>query len=47
MKANKATLSFMTMLDGLLVALIYGGIQRFKQKFKASWEIYWAGLLNS
>lgn len=47
LKANNATLSFMTMLDGLLVALIYGGIERFTQKFKASWEIYWTGLLNS
>lgn len=46
MKANNATLSFLTMLDGLLVALIYGGIERFNQKFKASWEIYWTGLVN-
>lgn len=45
-KANKATLSFMTLLDGLLVALIYGGIERFNQKFQVSWEIYWNGLLN-
>lgn len=47
MKANNATLSFMTTLDGLLVALIYGGVERFNLKFKASWEIYWTGLLNS
>lgn len=47
MKANDATLSFMTMLDGLLVALIYGGVERFNLKFKASWKIYWTGLLNS
>lgn len=46
MKANNATLSFSTMLDGLLVALVYGGIERFNQKFKASWEIYWTGLIN-
>ena len=44
--ANRATLSFMTLLDGLLVALIYGGIERFNQKFQVSWEIYWNGLLN-
>ena len=45
-KAYKATLSFMTLLDGLLVALIYGGIERFNQKFQISWEIYWNGLLS-
>ncbi|MCC9296207.1 TetR/AcrR family transcriptional regulator [Clostridium sp. MT-14] len=45
-KAERATLSFMTILDGLLVALIYGGIERFNQKFRVSWEIYWSGLLN-
>jgi AcrR family transcriptional regulator len=45
-KASRATLSFMTLLDGLLVALIYGGIERFNQKFQVSWEIYWNGLLN-
>ncbi|MCB2309169.1 TetR/AcrR family transcriptional regulator [Clostridium estertheticum] len=44
--ASRATLSFMTLLDGLLVALIYGGIERFNQKFQVSWEIYWNGLLN-
>jgi len=46
-KVNNATLSFMTMLDGLFVALIYGGMERFEQKFKASWNIYWQGLLHS
>lgn len=45
-KANIATLSFMTMLDGLLVALIYGGTERFNLKLEASWELYWIGLLN-
>jgi Transcriptional regulator len=45
-KAERATLSYMTLLDGLFVALIYGGITRFNQKFQISWEIYWSGLLN-
>lgn len=45
-KAERATLSFMTLLDGILVALIYGGIDRFDQKFQISWEIYWNGLVN-
>lgn len=45
-KANRAALSFMTLLDGLLVSLIYGGIERFNQKFEISWGIYWNGLLN-
>jgi len=45
-KANVATLSFMTMLDGLFVALIYGGLERFNQKFEASWKIYWTGLID-
>lgn len=47
MKVNNATLSFMTLLDGLLVALVYGGVERFNQKFEASWDIYWSGLLNA
>lgn len=46
-KAERATLSFLTILDGLLVALMYGGIERFNQKFKVSWEIYWNGLITS
>lgn len=46
-KASNATLSFMTLLDGLLVALTYGSSERFYKKFEASWEIYWTGLLNS
>ncbi|MBV7272399.1 TetR/AcrR family transcriptional regulator [Clostridium sp. PL3] len=45
-RAEIVTLSFLTLLDGLLVALMYGGIERFNQKFQASWEIYWKGLLN-
>ncbi|MBP1744829.1 MAG: TetR family transcriptional regulator [Firmicutes bacterium] len=44
-KACSATLAFMTMLDGLLVALTYGSEARFDQKFKAAWEIYWNGLV--
>lgn len=47
MKASEATLSFMTLLDGLLVALTYGSAERFDKKFEASWGIYWPGLLNS
>lgn len=45
-KAERATLSFMTFLDGILVALLYGGIERFDRKFQISWEIYWNGLVN-
>ncbi|WP_371367584.1 hypothetical protein [Sporomusa rhizae] len=37
-KAERATLSYMTLLDGLFAGIIYGGID--------SWEIYWNGLLN-
>mgnify|MGYP001474870452 CR=1 FL=1 len=33
-KANMATLSFMNMLNGLLVTLIYGGCERFDLKFR-------------
>ncbi|MDD3223606.1 MAG: TetR/AcrR family transcriptional regulator [Clostridium sp.] len=43
---KKATLSFMTLLDGLFVALIYGGIERFNEKFEICWQIYWNGLLS-
>lgn len=39
--AKSSTLCFMTMLDGLIVALIYGGVERFNEKFEASWKIYW------
>ncbi|WP_141431761.1 TetR/AcrR family transcriptional regulator [Bacillus sp. 03113] len=43
-KASEGTLAFMTLLDGLFVALLYGGIERFEQKFPVSWEIFWNGL---
>lgn len=44
-KAGNAALAFMTMLDGLLVALTYGSEARFEKKFKAAWQIYWKGLI--
>lgn len=46
-KAGDGTLAFMTLLDGLLIALTYGSSERFDKKFEASWNIYWTGLLNS
>lgn len=45
-KSEKGALSFMTLLDGLFVALLYGTQERFNKKFEASWDIYWNGLSN-
>ncbi|QKG85246.1 TetR/AcrR family transcriptional regulator [Kroppenstedtia pulmonis] len=44
---NQAAVSFMCLLDGLLVEMLYGGSTRFEKRVKASWDIYWKGLANS
>ncbi|SHK84399.1 transcriptional regulator, TetR family [Clostridium cavendishii DSM 21758] len=45
-KTEKGTFAFMTMLDGLWVALLYGSEERFNKKFSAAWNIYLNGLLS-
>ncbi|WP_273835169.1 TetR/AcrR family transcriptional regulator [Guptibacillus sedimenti] len=39
-----AALSFLTILDGLLVELLYGFPERLQKRLTSSWEIYWQGV---
>ncbi|ANC77287.1 hypothetical protein ABE65_010925 [Fictibacillus phosphorivorans] len=39
-----AALSFLTMLDGLLVELIYGIPERLQKRSKQSWSVFWRGI---
>lgn len=40
-KAEQITLTYMTILDGLIIALIYGGVERFDKKSEAVWRTLW------
>ncbi|MED1864382.1 TetR/AcrR family transcriptional regulator [Fictibacillus nanhaiensis] len=42
--AETAALAFLTMLDGLLVELIYGIPERLQKRSKQSWFVYWQGI---
>ncbi|MFC0237204.1 TetR/AcrR family transcriptional regulator [Fictibacillus phosphorivorans] len=39
-----AALAFLTMLDGLLVELIYGIPERLQKRSKQSWSVFWRGI---
>ncbi|MBH0173477.1 TetR/AcrR family transcriptional regulator [Fictibacillus sp. 23RED33] len=39
-----AALAFLTMLDGLLVELIYGIPERLQKRSKQSWSVFWWGI---
>ncbi|WP_137789312.1 TetR/AcrR family transcriptional regulator [Bacillus sp. E(2018)] len=41
-----AALSFLTMLDGLLVELIYGIPERLQKRSTQSWLVFWRGICN-
>jgi AcrR family transcriptional regulator len=41
-----AALAFLTMLDGLLVELIYGIPERLQKRSKQSWSVFWRGISN-
>ncbi len=39
-----AAAAFLGILDGILVEMLYGGPERLKKRFDASWYVYWLGL---
>lgn len=39
-EANKASTAYLNMIDGLLVELIYVGVDSFNERLQASWDIY-------
>ncbi|WP_144699840.1 TetR/AcrR family transcriptional regulator [Fictibacillus phosphorivorans] len=41
---ESAALAFLTMLDGLLVELIYGIPERLQKRSKQSWSVFWRGI---
>lgn len=42
--AGRAAAAFMCLLDGVLVEMLYGGLERFNKRLDASWELFWRGL---
>ncbi len=41
---EEALISFLNFIDGLLVELIYVNVEKFEQRLKVSWKIYWKGI---
>ncbi|MWV46540.1 TetR family transcriptional regulator [Paenibacillus sp. HJL G12] len=39
-----AAVAYMTLVDGILVEMVYGGLPGAQRRLKASWPIYWAGI---
>ncbi|MCJ8012822.1 TetR/AcrR family transcriptional regulator [Paenibacillus sp. KQZ6P-2] len=39
-----AAVAYMTLADGVLVEMVYGGLPGAQRRLKASWPIYWAGI---
>lgn len=38
--------AFLCLLDGLMVELLYAGLNRFETRLEASWKVFWRGLSN-
>lgn len=38
--------AFLCLLDGLMVELLYAGLNRFETRLNASWKVFWRGLSN-
>lgn len=39
-------IAYLTLIDGVLVELLYGGKQRFKIRVEAAWSIFWQGVTS-
>ncbi|MEK3805999.1 TetR/AcrR family transcriptional regulator [Bacillus sp. FSL H8-0547] len=42
--AEKACVTFLTIMDGLLVELLYGGSDRLEKRLEHSLEVFWRGI---
>ena len=38
-------IAYLTLIDGVLVELLYGGNQRYKNRVDAAWGIFWQGAI--
>ena len=38
--------AFLCLLDGLMVELLFAGLNRFETRLNASWQVFWRGLSN-
>ncbi len=43
-RPEDAAVAYMTLTDGILVEMVYGGAAGAKRRLKAAWPIYWAGI---
>ena len=44
LRATQATMAFMGVLDGILVEMLYGGLERARKRLDASWYVLWRGV---
>lgn len=42
--AAQIAISYMTLVDGTTVELLYGGMERYQKRVKAAWPVFWHGL---
>lgn len=42
--SEQGMISYMTLLDGLIVELIYQGVDKFYNRLDISWQVYWRGI---
>ncbi|MFC4324239.1 TetR/AcrR family transcriptional regulator [Litchfieldia salsa] len=40
----EVTAAFLGIFDGIVVEMLYGGPERLKKRFNASWDVYWRGI---
>ena len=45
--AERATVAFTAVLDGMFVEMLYGDMERSLKRLDASWYVYWRGIRNS
>jgi len=43
-KHEHVVISYLNLLDGLIVELIYQGIEKFDARLEISWKVYWRGI---
>jgi AcrR family transcriptional regulator len=44
--SEQGMISYMNLLDGLIVELIYQGVEKFYTRLDISWQIYWRGITH-
>jgi len=42
--ANQAAIAFLSLLDGVLVEMLYGGKDRSAKRLQATWPVFWRGI---